>query len=138
MRKTLLVLTLFASSAFAQQPQLYPSGHFPKGSIYGETSLPSLVGKTFSYPAYLCGAFICLKQESDNVYLFSSFDPDSLPGGNIRFGDVLIRARFFNNVSPRLAVGKLIVPNPDDPLTILRVTRVGEKLMVEAESQSEP
>jgi hypothetical protein len=137
MRKTLLALTLFASSAFAQQPQLYPSGHFPKGSVYGETALPSLVGKTFSSPAYLCGTFICIKQLSDDVYLFSSFDPDSLPSGHIQFRDALITVRFFNNVPPRLAVGKLIATTPDDPLTILRVTRVGDKLIVEGECRSE-
>jgi hypothetical protein len=139
-----LTLAVAAASvpAAAQdsQPRLYPSGHFPKGSIYGETSLPSLVGKTFSSPAYLCGAFICIKQPSDNVYLFSSFDPDSLPSGHIQFRDVLISIRFFNNIPPRLAVGKLIMPNPDDPLTIRRVSRSadGNHLLVQAESWSLP
>ena len=70
-------------------------------------------------------------------YLFSTF---TLQPGRIDFGSALIRVQFLGNVPPGLTVGKAIAPGPDEPLTLLWVSRSpdGQFLLVDAVSQSLP
>jgi hypothetical protein len=130
--------SLPAAAQDAQTP-LYASGRFPSGRVYTEGDLDALVGHEIQAPAYLTGRFMYLG-ESHGARVFSTFAPAATNPDEIAFGQVLIKVRFRGNVPPGLAVGKAIVPTPQDPLTLKRVWRSQDSkhLLVDAESWSAP
>ena len=136
---SIALLIAMAVAASAQDPpELYAAGQFPAGNVYQESDLPGLVGTELPDPSYLVGRFVYLGLISGRQ-TFSSFmsGPNE---GEINFGKTLIDVTFFGNISPGLAVGKVIVSTSEEPLTIRRVSRSadGALLLVAAESWSLP
>jgi hypothetical protein len=120
-------------------PTLYASGQFPVGHVYTEGDLESLVGQTFSTPAYLAGRFLYVGFVHGQ-HVFSTFTPGLANSDHVVFGKTLIVVKFWGNAPPNLTAGTAIVPTAEEPLTLLRVSRSadGSYLLVQAESLSEP
>lgn len=139
------ILSILASGAFialptfSQEHPLYTSGHFPSGQFYDETSIETLIGKAIPNPSYLVGRFVYLpsEEETEDLKFFTSFAPGLTNPTGISFGQVLIGVKFLNN-APALALGKVIVPTSNDPLTIKTVRRSkdGKHVWIETESWS--
>jgi hypothetical protein len=136
-----LTLAVAAASlpAAAQDahPVLYASGKFPAGRTYQEGDLDALVGREVNSPAYLSGQFVYLGNEHGQPF-FSTFDLEGT--GRIEFGTALIFVTFYGNTPPGMAVGKILHPTPEEPLTLRSVSRSadGNYLLVQAESWSLP
>jgi hypothetical protein len=136
----LAALTMAAVDVPAQDaPRRYAAGQFPDGKIYQESDLAGLVGTALPDASYLVGRFVYLGL-INGQRVFSSFAPGPNNADAITFGKALIDVAFFGNVPRGLAVGKVIVATPAEPLTIKRVTRSanGALLLVAAESWSLP
>jgi hypothetical protein len=133
------LLVILSTVSNAQERQLYASGQFPPGPIYHESDLPGLIDRVLPNPSYLVGQFVYLPSplETADSKFFSTFGAGLSDSKSISFGNAVIFVQFFGN-APSLALGKVLAPNANDPLTLLAVKRSndGQKIMVVCESLS--
>lgn len=144
----LLALACFPGVSFSQTPALaltglYAPGHFPTGRVFQVEDLEGLIDVALERPSYLIGKFLFVGR-LNGVATFVNFVPEDI-GRNER-GEpipprVLVLSEFPGGFPPALAKGKILNATPDNPLTLLKVTRSDSPdfpVVVEAQSQSEP
>jgi hypothetical protein len=130
METLIFLAALVMLVAPADAKDRYNSGQFPQGRFYHERELLYLADRPVAERSYLVGRFVYMGQRN-GVDVFSSFTQNA---NQIVFGKILIAVRFFNNRPPTLAIGKMILPNESDPLTINSVKLSGDFLLVQTDS----